>query len=268
MEETEFCNTDACPIDGNWNPWSEWTPCDTTCNGGTTFRYRLCNDPLPKNDGADCEGDPMETMVCNPQPCNETICENGKVYEEGCVSSCPYHCADLQAGTQCVEDVNCEPGCRCPEGTLEQNGECVPQEQCDCLDEEGNLYAPDDNIVEECKNCTCINGTYMCEEYDCPIDCGWSSWSTWTECSETCGNGTQYRFRSGNNPTALNGGDDCVGDSEDQTQCNLSECPTECVCEPVTCNLGYIPVFIEAEDECCPVCKPVSVDIYTYLWKT
>ena len=90
--------------------------------------------------------------VIQPISSTETICLNGKVYEEACVSRCPYHCADLQAGTQCVEDIDCTPGCTCPNGTLEQDGECVPREECDCLDEDGNVFAPGDITVEECRN--------------------------------------------------------------------------------------------------------------------
>ncbi len=45
-----------------------------------------------------------------------------------------------------------------------------------------------------------------------------------------------FPIRSGNNPSAQNGGEECVGDSEEEQICNLTECPTECVCEPVTCE--------------------------------
>lgn len=38
----------------------------------------------------------------------------------------------------CQEDDNCQPGCQCPNGTREQNGQCVNEKDCYCYDEYGN----------------------------------------------------------------------------------------------------------------------------------
>ncbi|KAJ8312772.1 hypothetical protein KUTeg_010145 [Tegillarca granosa] len=45
----------------------------------------------------------------------------------------------------------------------------------------------------------------------CPVDGKWSDWSYWTDCSETCGNGTHTRNRECNSPEPENGGLNCSG---------------------------------------------------------
>lgn len=57
------------------------------------------------------------------------------------------------------------------------------------------------------------------------VDGGWSDWDEWSECSVTCGNGTQQRSRSCNNPAPLHDGKDCTGDAMDVKQCSTGHCP-------------------------------------------
>ncbi|TKS74334.1 Hemicentin-1 Fibulin-6 [Collichthys lucidus] len=53
----DFCNSDLCPISGNWGPWSSWGSCSKTCNGGQMRRYRTCDNPRPANGGRACAVD-------------------------------------------------------------------------------------------------------------------------------------------------------------------------------------------------------------------
>ncbi|XP_010956669.2 complement component C8 beta chain [Camelus bactrianus] len=48
------------PIDGNWNCWSDWSP----CSGGHKTRQRQCNNPPPQNGGNPCLGPASETLNC------------------------------------------------------------------------------------------------------------------------------------------------------------------------------------------------------------
>ena len=35
----------------------------------------------------------------------------------------------------------CQPGCQCPDGLIENNGECIEEEECPCYDSEtGTLH--------------------------------------------------------------------------------------------------------------------------------
>lgn len=40
---------------GGWGAWSVWTPCSTTCAGGTRNRYRVCDSPPPRYGAMFCE---------------------------------------------------------------------------------------------------------------------------------------------------------------------------------------------------------------------
>ena len=55
---------------GNWGLWSSWSSCSRSCGHGTQTRSRLCNNPPPANDGADCLGSGLEKQNCNSFECN------------------------------------------------------------------------------------------------------------------------------------------------------------------------------------------------------
>ena len=54
-------------VDCVWEPWSEWTACNVTCNDGTRWRTR---EKIPeKYDGNPCLGEAWETERCFPKHC-------------------------------------------------------------------------------------------------------------------------------------------------------------------------------------------------------
>ena len=66
------------------------------------------------------------------------------------------------------------------------------------------------------------------------VDGNWGDWFSFSECSASCGDGQQSRYRICNNPPALNGGLHCLssdksgnrGNTETLTQsCNVKLCP-------------------------------------------
>lgn len=67
--EAELCLTSLCPIDGEWNAWSPWSACNVSCGGGKRDRGRLCNNPLPRNNGRQCSGKNIESDNCKMNPC-------------------------------------------------------------------------------------------------------------------------------------------------------------------------------------------------------
>ncbi|ESO92405.1 hypothetical protein LOTGIDRAFT_59578, partial [Lottia gigantea] len=73
------------------------------------------------------------------------------------------------------------------------------------------------------KDCTGpLVETKPCNEQNCPIDGIWKEWSTWDECSLTCGGGTQNRRRECIEPKF--GGAACPGDALESKDCNIQNC--------------------------------------------
>ncbi|XP_038613568.1 hemicentin-1 [Tachyglossus aculeatus] len=67
--QVDFCNSDPCPIHGNWSPWSGWGTCSRTCNGGQKRRYRTCDNPRPASGGRSCAGADTQIQRCHTDGC-------------------------------------------------------------------------------------------------------------------------------------------------------------------------------------------------------
>ncbi|KAJ7986246.1 hypothetical protein DPEC_G00337960 [Dallia pectoralis] len=65
----DYCNSDLCPVHGNWGPWSSWGSCSRTCNGGQMRRYRSCDNPRPTNGGRACAGTDSQIQRCSTANC-------------------------------------------------------------------------------------------------------------------------------------------------------------------------------------------------------
>ncbi|KAG5873731.1 hypothetical protein JTB14_035545 [Gonioctena quinquepunctata] len=59
-----------------------------------------------------------------------------------------------------------------------------------------------------------------------PIDGGWGEWSSWSECSRSCGSGVSVTRRECDHPTPSAGGRFCVGERKKYRICNMDLCPT------------------------------------------
>ena len=64
-----------------------------------------------------------------------------------------------------------------------------------------------------------------CVVGECRVDGGWSEWSRWGYCSESCGSGLRSRSRTCTNPAPQFGGSDCVGANLESKECYLKVCP-------------------------------------------
>ena len=58
-------------------------------------------------------------------------------------------------------------------------------------------------------------------------DGGYTEWSSWSQCSATCGDGRHTRSRSCTNPPPSPGGKDCsqLGPDTETGECNDGGCP-------------------------------------------
>ena len=57
------------------------------------------------------------------------------------------------------------------------------------------------------------------------VDGGFSLWSTWTTCSQTCGTGTKSRTRTCDNPVPNYNGQNCTGNFSQAISCKIESCP-------------------------------------------
>ncbi|XP_064626789.1 SCO-spondin-like isoform X2 [Lineus longissimus] len=237
--EDEICGTEPCPIDGVWLSWSVWHNCTALCEGGNQTRTRDCNGPY--HNGRECEGLGNETRSCNSHPCPvdgvwqswsdwgpcSENCDTG-VQNRSRECDGPYH-----GGAPCEGEASEEGECNthpCPvDGYWKQWGDW---QQCDktcgggkqsrtrkCKPE---MYGgkPCQGSATEERNCA---------EDPCPVDGYWKPWTDWTDCSVSCGGGTQNRSREC--VPGKYGGSNCSGEWSETRVCGEKPCPVDGVWE-------------------------------------
>jgi hypothetical protein len=180
----ETCNTQACPVNGGWDPNPIISDCDAACGPGNYTITLKCNNPSPANGGAPCVttwGQIVTDSVTTSLACNKGACPiNGgwgawnQFGEPTCSTTC---------GGGVKKSVRF---CNNPETAY--GGQY-------CIDTNGARSAV------ETKDETCNTQA-------CPINGGWSGWSS-SGCSVGCGYGTITHTRTCTNPSPQNGGLSC-----------------------------------------------------------
>ncbi|XP_050515763.1 uncharacterized protein LOC114336298 [Diabrotica virgifera virgifera] len=86
---------------GGWGKWSSWTPCTSTCFGGTRSRYRFCDSPPPRYGAKFCEGSAVETEKCGTSLKSRWDClyGDGSTYIQDVVAEMPE--VQAEVGTYC-----------------------------------------------------------------------------------------------------------------------------------------------------------------------
>ncbi|XP_061877505.1 SCO-spondin isoform X1 [Entelurus aequoreus] len=247
--EQRFCNIKPCRVDGGWSRWSPWSLCDKLCGGGRSIRTRSCSSPPHKNGGKNCKGEKNQVKPCNTKPCDEQGCPPGQEVVF-CANECPQRCSDLQQGIECQTNTECQPGCRCPKGQLQQDGVCVHLWQCDCVDSQGQVWAAGSWHQVDCNNCSCSSGQFTCTNHTCQPTCTWSSWSSWASCSVSCGQGRRTRYRS---LIAETEGSDCQFEEVQHKSCEPGPCPPLCLHDDQELHVG--DTWLQGECQQC-TCTP------------
>ncbi|XP_052781602.1 SCO-spondin-like isoform X2 [Mya arenaria] len=241
--EDRECNTDQCPVDGNWNAWKAWSPCSVTCENGTHTRHRECHFIKTAPKGRDCNGSALQS-----EGCNDGICPVDGVWESWtawtpCTVSCGngtttrdrncFFPLDVPHGTDCTGDTSELRSCNetlCPiDGVW---ASWTTWSDCSQTCGGGNttrtrnctydLLAP---RGQECPGDAVESS--LCNIQNCPVDGLWSSWSNFTECTTTCGTGSQYRVRQCEFQPGYPHGENCTGPSNENSNCNENPCPVD-----------------------------------------
>ncbi|GFN97235.1 sco-spondin-like [Plakobranchus ocellatus] len=213
--QTKNCSLPMCPVDGVWTAWGPWHACSVTCGNGTQVRTRDCHGPF--YDGQDCDGPANDTRDCMDQHCPvDGVWEAWSVWSE-----CSLTCAN---GTRTRYR-------NCTGPFYEVDGEWLQWQawgECSVSCGGGSRVR-----VRECKQP--LHGGAVCDgegqekedcnKHHCPIDGVWTPWAEWSECTVTCGNGTQDRNRTCVGPFHL--GAPCLGEDYQIQVCMPRICPVD-----------------------------------------
>ncbi|KFM68295.1 Semaphorin-5B, partial [Stegodyphus mimosarum] len=179
------------PIDGHWSEWSTWEECSAPCAGGIQIRRRRCNSPPPQHGGRECLGCNQDFKFCNLHACPEV---------RKSAPWTPY----LRAN-------------KTKDGFFEQRF------RFSC-----RANVPDESMLRiahvKKEERFCLEGSKAClDSAFLNIEGDWSVWSTWSECSATCGGGIQYRERTCDDPNPTDGSQ-CIGPARLERPCNIENC--------------------------------------------
>uniref|UniRef100_A0A182JAX5 Uncharacterized protein n=1 Tax=Anopheles atroparvus TaxID=41427 RepID=A0A182JAX5_ANOAO len=72
-----------------------------------------------------------------------------------------------------------------------------------------------------CQNQQCVD----VEELPAPVDGGWGDWSSWSDCSRSCGVGIAKQTRECDHPSPAHGGTFCIGERARYKTCHVQTCP-------------------------------------------
>ncbi|XP_047456643.1 semaphorin-5B isoform X4 [Mugil cephalus] len=248
-----------CSRNGGWTPWSSWGQCSTTCGTGFELRQRSCNNPSPRHGGRVCVGPSRDERFCNEGvPCPQPIFWT----PWGTWTKCSTECGGgVHSRVRTCENGNSCPGCAleykacnleaCPE--VKRNTPWTPwmpvnvtqggarQEQRMRYMCRAHLSDPHELQIGRRKVETrfCPNdGTAACETdtlveelLKTPVvrmaGTGWSSWETWSTCSQSCSKGYRTRRRTCAGPEGKSAPVSCRGSPVEYQDCNVQACPVK-----------------------------------------
>jgi len=139
--------------------WSEWSACTRPCGGGQHFKQRRISQ-APRGSGEPCDTSLKVTTACHTQACPGSGVVDCAWADWGPFSACSATCGTAEMRRHRSIRMEASNGGKpCDEGaTLE---------------------------LQSCSKQPCAS----------MLDCTWSQWSPWFECSATCGPGQKRRRR-------------------------------------------------------------------------
>jgi len=233
------CGTHKCPEDCSMSTWTPWSTCTATCNTGSRQRIRFVLKDAQYG-GEPCPVSKEEVASCNDHPCPlDCMVLTWSVW-----SSCSLTCAGgIRHRYRNMSRAARNGGVTCPE----LNGtEACSEQPCpvdcrmlvwtqwtDCTRTCGNglrLRKRSVAMQPQYGGAECPNETSKkesCVLNICEVDCETTTWTQWSHCSATCGEGKERRNRKVTHPSQ-HGGIPCPEDLKEARKCQQPDCPIDC----------------------------------------
>uniref|UniRef100_A0A5S6QY43 Peptidase M12B domain-containing protein n=1 Tax=Trichuris muris TaxID=70415 RepID=A0A5S6QY43_TRIMR len=216
--EFEQCATDKCSE--AWGSWSSWSDCSATCGVGYKKRSRECNGSSP----SDCDGMSEELVICENEQCQRSWsqwsscsghCGGGKGTRSRQIQ-CPLDSTDC-ADSNLTEVESCENNAPCGEWSPWQEWSACSS-TCGHGTQRRSRVCLSRGSEETDPNLKCLGESTevrSCNETDCNE--ARDSWSAWTSCSVSCGEGFRSRRKQCGSQT------NCAEYIE-KVSCNVGDC--------------------------------------------
>ena len=244
--QTQECNIHNCQQDCVGR-WSESTPCSQQCGSGTQSQIYIVEKPALYG-GEECQdgyepGD-IKTTTCYegdcPVDCHGSFgewsncepfdkCGNGsKTRRYNVATSASNNGRECPHEDEYKESISCYIPC-----AQDCVGYWEPWSECNASCNSNGSQTRNFRVIQPLQNngsCVNENGSQIqsCSGIPCPINCS-GKWSSFSECSKTCGSGHQIRTYDVIHD-AHYGGSNCSHSSGYvETQiCNTLSCPIDC----------------------------------------
>ena len=219
-----YCNTHCCRVNCVWRSWGSWESCSASCGSGTSIRRRTFSPE--RCGGSSCSGTTTESRSCSNGCCRVDCQWNNWTPYGACSATCGGGIRERTRSVSVGASCGGSPCSGSRRDANKCNSQCCP---VNCELENWSKYGVCSqscgggtmqrtrriSVVQSCGGSPCrgdLRENTPCNIQPCPIDCQWSAWSEWEECSITCGRGLQSRDRS---VVALQqyGGRECSGSS-------------------------------------------------------
>ncbi|XP_033957429.1 semaphorin-5B-like [Pseudochaenichthys georgianus] len=257
--EERLCNEKKpCPLPVSWTAWGPWAHCSAECGGGVHSRTRTCEN------GNSCPGCSMEYKACNLEACPEVrrntpwtpwmpvnVSQDGARQEQRFRYTCRALLPDpqqLQLGKKKLETRFCPndgSGACQTDSLVEDLVKTIGRTPSQPQGVRWGLWETWSSCSQPCsrgfrtrkRSCSTSEGRtnpsacvgspveYQdCNTEPCPVSGSWSCWSSWSQCSASCGGGHYQRTRTCSNPPPTSGGDICIGLHTEEALCNTHTC--------------------------------------------